>query len=387
MAVVDPQERAMLLDSVRRLLDGFATPDAVERWDHEDFIPRDVLSPLASIGLCGIAIPEAYGGLGLGTGELLAVIQELSKRSAALASLYIAAVSYAGLNLLHLGDDEQKRRLLPEVAAGKLIFALGLSEPNVGADLASVETRATLDGGDILINGAKRWCTGAGSADYIYALVRSGSREERRRNLSFVLIPTDRDGIAMTRTPTMGMRGPGTYDVQFNDVRIPVANVVGGIGMWNRGWSQLAGPTLEIEKLQPSAMAVGLCEAAVEEAWRYSQERTQFGIHICGHQAVRHTLADAQTGLHACRLMLKDALEHVETGRPSAVQTSMAKLFIADKSAEIILACQRILGAYGYAEGFAMERLVRDVLAIPIFGGSSAIQKGNIANLMGLPRA
>lgn len=384
---ISAQEFAMVQDSVAKLLDAIAPAAEVERWDREDSLPRALVERMAEVGLCGIAIPEEYGGLGLGDRETLAVIRQIARRSTALASLYIASVSYAGANILHLGTEAQKAAMLPLVAEGKLLFALGLSEPNVGADLASVETRAELDGDAIVVTGAKRWCTGADYSDYVYALVRSGPVEDRRRNLSFLMIPTDSPGISMTKVETMGMRGPSTNDVQFDGVRVPKDAVMGGFGMWNRAWEQLAGPTLEIEKLQPVAMAIGIGEAAVEEAWTYSQERVQFGTRICGHQSVRHMLAEVQTSLQACRLMLDHSLDLIDRGEPSSVQTSMTKLFVADGVVEIVLKCQRILGAYGYAQGFAMERLVRDALVLPIFGGSSAIQKGNIANLMKLPKA
>jgi len=383
---VSNEERAMIAESVEKMLDAIAPPEAVARWDHEDRLPRELVLAMAEAGLCGIAIPAEYGGLGLGFRETLSVIQQIARRSSGLASLYISSVSYAGGNLLHLGSAEQKAAMLPKVVSGELIFALGLSEPNVGADLASVETRAELDGDEIVINGAKRWCTGADYSDYVYALVRSGPAEDRRRNLSFVIIPTNAPGVSMTKVETMGMRGPSTNDVIFENVRVGRDGVMGGFAMWNRAWEQLAGPTLEIEKLQPIAMAVGLAEAAVEEAWTYAQEREQFGVKICAHQAVRHTLAEVQTSLQACRLMLAHGIDLIDRDEPSAVQTSMAKLFVADTVVDLVIKCQRILGAYGYAEGFAMERLVRDVLVLPIFGGSSAIQKGNIANLMRLPR-
>jgi alkylation response protein AidB-like acyl-CoA dehydrogenase len=386
MYQADSDELRMIRTSARRLLDEIAPREKVAEWDTKDSLPRELIEQLASIGLCAIAVPEKYGGLGLGNRELIAVIREISKRSSALASLYIACVSYAGLNVLHLGSEEQKERFLPGVAAGKVVFALGLSEPNVGADLASVQTRAVIDGDHVVIDGTKRWCSGADYADYIYALVRSGAVDARRENLSFVIVPTNVWGITMTATATMGMRGPSTNDVHFEGVRVSVNNIMGGPSEWNRGWNQLVGPTLEIEKLQPVAMAIGIAEAAVEEAWEYSQQRVQFGKRICGHQSIRHMLADVQTKLQACRLMLAHALDLIEANEASAVQTSMAKLFVADTAVEIVLVCQRVLGAYGYAEGFGMERYVRDILAIPIFGGSSAIQKGNIANLMGLLR-
>jgi alkylation response protein AidB-like acyl-CoA dehydrogenase len=133
-------------------------------------------------------------------------------------------------------------------------------------------------------------------------------------------------------------------------------------------------------------MALGLGEAAVEAAWAYSQERSQFGIKICGHQAVRHTLADVQTRLQTCRLMLREAADLVNRGEPSAVQTSMTKLYLSETIRDIVIKCQQVMGAYGYSDEFDMERYVRDAMVLPIFGGSTAIQRNNIASLMRLPK-
>jgi alkylation response protein AidB-like acyl-CoA dehydrogenase len=384
--MTDQAEMEMLRDSLRRLLDEIAPPEAVAKWDKEDFIPRALVERLGELGVCGLTLPEEYGGLNLSILTQFKVIEDLTRRSSALASIYIQCASYAGRNIFELGSEDQKQRFLPAVCEGKLLFALGLSEPDVGADLASVRTRATLDGDRVIINGTKRWCSGAEYADYIYALVRSGPVEDRYRNLSFLIIPRDAPGITISRAPTMGMHGTATNDVIFENVEIPAANIMGGVEAWNQGWQQLAGPTLETEKLQPSAMALGIAEGAVAEAWQYAQERTQFGKKICGHQAVRHQLADVQTKLQACRLMLDHAAGLVDRGEPSAVQTSMTKLFVSETVREITITCQMVMGAYGYAEGFNMERYVRDAMVLPIFGGSSAIQKTNIANLLRLPK-
>ncbi len=384
--MTDFAEMDMLRDSLRRLLDEIAPPEAVAKWDKEDFFPRELIERLAELGICGLTLPEEYGGLGLGILPQLMVIEEMTRRSCALSGVFIQCASYAGLNVSELGSAEQKERLLPGIAQGKILFALGLSEPDVGADLASVKTRASLVGDTVIINGMKRWCSGAEYADYIYALVRSGPEEERYRNLSFVMIPCDAPGITMSRTPTMGMHGTSTNDVIFENVEVSADNIMGGREMWNKGWQQLAGPTLEIEKLQPSAMALGIAEGAVAEAWAYAQERTQFGKKICGHQAVRHQLAEVQTKLQACRLMLDHAAGLVDRGEPSAVQTSMTKLYVSETVRDITITCQMVMGAYGYAEGFNMERYVRDAMVLPIFGGSSAIQKTNIANLLKLPK-
>lgn len=384
--MTDAADEQMLRDSLRRLLDEIATPEAVARWDREDSIPREMVERLGELGICGLAVPEAYGGVGLSVRTLLMVIEEISRRSTALASLYIMCASYAGLNISELGTDEQKQKHLPSIAEGKTLFALGLSEPDVGADLASVTTRARREGDRIIVDGAKRWCSGAEIADYVYALVRSGPVEDRYRNLSFVLIPCKAPGVTITRTETMGVRGSATNDVIFDAVEIPIENLVGGESAWNQGWGQLAGPTLEIEKLQPAAIGLGIAEGAVAEAWEYSQQRSQFGERICAHQAVRHQLAEVQTKLQTCRLMLDCAADLVDRGEPSAVQTSMTKLYVSETVRDITITCQMVMGAYGYAEGFNMERYVRDALVLPIFGGSSAIQKSNIANLLRLPR-
>jgi alkylation response protein AidB-like acyl-CoA dehydrogenase len=381
------EDAEALRDLVRGFLAREVPAELACRWDREDFIPRDILMRLADLGLCGLTVPERYGGTGKNVLGMVLAVQELARRSTALAGLFIQNVCYGSLNIAESGTEEQKQRLLPDLCQGKLLFAYGLSEPDVGADLASVKTRAERRGDEVVLNGYKRWCTGAQFADYIYMLVRSGAPDARYKNLSLVLVPTGAPGITMQSIGTMGVRGLPTNDVVLEDVAVPFANVVGGEASWNRGWSLLAGPTLEAEKLGVPALAIGIAEAAIAEAWEYSQQRKQFGTRLCGIQSIRHMLAEVQTKLAACRSMLSHAAWKVHTGQPSAVETSMAKLYVADTAREIVLTCQQILGAYGYAHGFAMERYVRDILVMPIWGGSSAIQKNNIANLMQLPRA
>jgi alkylation response protein AidB-like acyl-CoA dehydrogenase len=383
----EDEDAEVLRNLVRSFLAKEVPHELAARWDREDFIPREMLLRLSDLGLCQLTVPEQYGGMGKNVLGMVIAVQELARRSTALAGLLIQNACYGSLNIAESGTEEQRQRLLPELCQGKLLFAYGLSEPDVGADLASVKTRAERHGDTVMLNGCKRWCTGAQSADYIYMLVRSGAQEARYKNLSLVLVPTGAPGITIQSIGTMGVRGLPTNDVVLEDVAVPFANVVGGEASWNRGWALLAGPTLEAEKLGVPALAIGVAEAAVAEAWDYSQQRKQFGVRLCGIQSVRHMLAEVQTKLTACRSMLAHAAWKVHTGQPSAVETSMAKLYVADTAREIVLSCQQILGAYGYAHGFAMERYVRDILIMPIWGGSSAIQRNNIANLMHLPRA
>ena len=383
----ESEEIQALRDTLRRVVARECPPEDVSKWDREDLIPREMALKLAELGIFGLCIPEEYGGLGREVIGLSVATEELARASSAISSLFHMGASYAGLNIAESGSEEQKQRFLPDILEGKMLFAYGLSEPDVGADLADVKTRAEIQGDRVVINGFKRWTSGADIADYIYNLVRSGPPEARRENLSFVLIPTDAEGVSITRLAGMGSNGCALADVALDNVEIPLENIVGGEACWNRGWSMLAGPALEIEKLGPCAISLGIAEGALAEAWQYSQERKQGGKRICGHQAVRHVLSEAQTKLQACRLMMNHAAWLVQTGQPSATATCMAKLFITENAKEIVLSCQQsVMGAYGYAHGFNMERCVRDVLGPTIYGGSSAIQRNNIANLMKLPR-
>jgi alkylation response protein AidB-like acyl-CoA dehydrogenase len=387
MDFTENQDTVALRDLLRRFIAKECPLDTVTQWDRDDMIPRAMLEKMGDLGLCGMVIPEEYGGMGRNVMGLTVVLEELARCSHALAGVFTLAASYGGINITANGSPAQKRDMLPQLARGRLALAYGLSEPNVGADLGNVATRAERRDDRVIVNGAKRWTSGACMADYIYALVRSGPLEAKRKNLSFVLIPTQAKGVSITNLSAMGCNGTPLADVTFDDVEVSIDDVVGGEANWNNGWSMLVGQALEIEKLGPSAMALGTAESALAMAWDYSQQRIQGGKHICGHQAVRHVLSEAQTQLQACRLMLNHAAWLVHTGQPSALATSMAKLFITERAKEITLSCQQqVMGAYGYAHGFAMERFVRDVLGGTIYGGSSTIQRNNIANLLKLPR-
>lgn len=380
----EPEHVRLLRDSVRRFVEAEMPRDRARVWDRDNIYPADVMAKLGAMGLMGLTVDESHGGAGVDIYATMAVIEELAKRSVAVACPYIMAVCYAGMNLGESASEAQKKDMLPKVAAGGLLFAYGLSEPNVGGDLAAVETTARRDGDEVVINGAKRWCTGAHIADYIFCLVRSGPKEDRYKNLSVVLVPPAAPGIGITPLGHLGIRGVETKDVTFDDVRVPAANILGGEDMWNQGWRQLAGRALEVEKLELSACALGLAEAAVADAWTYAEERVQFGKPIAQHQAVRHALAEAQTKVRAMRLMLYSAAWLADRERPCSVETSMAKLFCCEGAAEVTMACQRVVGAYGLSDAMDMERYVRDAVSLPIVGGSSNMQKNNIANRLKL---
>ena len=360
--------------------------EAAAQWDKENHFPRAVFDELGELGVMGLTVPESYGGAGRDIVATMMVIEELSKRSLAIAIPYIMSACYAGMNLVECGSERQKQTLLPLVAAGKLIFAYGWTEPDVGADLASVQTTIVRDGDELVINGEKRFCSGANICDFIYVLGRSGPRDERYRNLSLVMVPANAPGVAISAMDGLGLKGAPTTDLRLTDVRVPIGNLMGEEAGWNQGWSMVSGAGLDVEKLEVAAMAVGIATAATDDAWTYAQERKQFGKPVSAHQAIRHKLADMRTQCHAARLMLYHAAALANAHTRCGTETSMTKLFATESARTTVLAAQDIFGAYGYVKGFDIERYVRDVLALPIIGGSSSVQRNNIVNWLGLPR-
>ena len=383
----EPEHITMIRDTVRRFVEAEMPREAARKWDRENHFPRQVFDKLAALGMMGLTVDEDYGGAGRDIQATMIVIEELSRRSLAVAVPYIMCSCYAGMNLTECGSEEQKRELLPKVAAGEILFAYGWTEPDVGADLASVKTTALRDGDEIVINGSKRFCSGAGISDYIYALVRTGPAAERYRNLSIVLIPPTTPGVDITGIDCMGMKGAATTDVAFTDVRVPVGNIIGGEAGWNRGWDFIVGSGLDVEKLEVAAIALGIASAAYDDSWDYVQERQQFGKIIATNQSIRHTLADMRTALYGARLMMMHAAWLAQQGKVCRLETSMAKLHLCEVGKKLSLDAQTIFGAYGYAKDFDIERYVRDSLLLPIIGGSAAIQRNNIVNWMGLPKS
>jgi alkylation response protein AidB-like acyl-CoA dehydrogenase len=383
----EPEHIALLREQMRRFVAAEMPPEKRQQWDREHRFPRELFAKLAALGVCGLTIAEEYGGAGADLVAAVAVIEELCRGGAFAAGPFIHCAFYGGMNISENGSEAQKRALLPRLAKGELLFAYGLSEPDVGGDLASVRTTARLteDGAHLVLRGSKRWCTGAEFADYIYCLVRSGPEGARHQNLSFVLVDPKTPGVAISPIEHANLRYTLSSDVSFDDARVPIENVVGGPGALGRGWKMLVGRALDVEKLEITAVTFGIAQAAVEEAWAYAQQRVQFGKPIAAHQVIKHALVDARTQLEACRHMLYHAAWLAQQGRPCSIETSMAKLFVADTSVAIAIACQRVMGAYGLSEGHDMERHVRDLLGMPIVGGSSHMQKNNLARRWGLP--
>nr|WP_087575598.1 acyl-CoA dehydrogenase family protein [Sphingomonas sp. CDS-1] len=382
----ETEEIAQLRDMLRRFVANEMPRELAAKWDRENYFPRDVLTKLGALGVMSMTVPEQYGGVGRDIVATMVVIEELSKRSLAVSVPYIMSACYAGMNLVECGSEQQKAEFLPKVAEGTLLFAYGLTEPDVGADLASVRTTARLEGDEIVINGEKRFCSGAAICDYIYVLARTGPAEARYKNLSFVLVPPTADGVRISKIDALGMKGAATTDVAFEDVRVAAANLMGGAEGLDKGWPMLIGPGLDVEKLEVAAIGVGIAQAALDDAWDYAHERVQFGMTVSQYQSIQHKLADMATRIHSARLMLYHAAAMANAHQPCSMETSMAKLHATEVAKAVALEALTITGAYGYTKDFDVERYVRDALLMPIIGGSSAIQQNNIYKAMARTR-
>jgi len=382
----EPDHVSELRRQLRRFVAEKAPREKRRAWDKAHDWPRELFRELAAMGLCGLTIAEEHGGLGQDIVAAVAAIEELARVGPFLAGPFIHCAFYGGMNISENGSPEQKASLLPRLARGELLFAYGLSEPDVGGDLSSVRTRGRVDGGELVINGAKRWCTGADWADYIYCLINTAPEASKREALTFVLIPGKAAGVSTTPIEHVNLRYTASCDVHFDDVRIPLDAIVGGPAKLNKAWGMLAGRALDVEKLEVAACTFGFAQAALDEAWTYAQQRVQFGKAIAGHQVIAHKLVTARTKLEACRHMLYHAARLANAGEPCGVETSMAKLFIADTGVEIALACQQVMGSYALSDAYDMDRNVRDLLGMPIVGGSSDMQRNNLAGLWKLNR-
>ena len=341
------------------------------------------MKKLAAMGMMGLTVEEKYGGAGVDIYATMAVIEEIAKRSVAVACPYIMAVCYAGMNLGESASEAQSGTAA-ESRDGQSALRLWIVRTECRRRSRHRRDDGAARGRRDRHQRRQRWCTGADIADYIFCLLRSGPKEDKDKDLSILLVRPTLPGMTITPLGHRGIRGVETKDVTFDDVRVPAANILGGEEMWNKGWQQLAGRALEVEKLELSACALGLAEAAVADAWAYAEERVQFGRAIAGHQAVRHMLAEARTKVRAMRLMLYSAAWLADQGRPCSVETSMAKLFCCEGAAEVTQTCMRVTGAYGLSDEMDMERYVRDAISLPIVGGSSNMQKNNIANRLKL---
>jgi alkylation response protein AidB-like acyl-CoA dehydrogenase len=371
-AAVDESVRAEIIETVRKFVQRDVIPVASDL-EHADAYPDEIVATMRELGLFGITIPEAYGGLGLDLLTYVGVIEELSYGWMSLTGIVNTHTMAATLIMAH-GSEEQQRRWLPSMATGERRGCLSLSEPDAGSDTRNLSCRARRDGEELVINGTKAWVTN-GERSGIVALA---ARTEE--GISALIVEKDPgpkfEGISVSKNMSkLGYRGVETVEMAYVDHRVPVANLVGEPG---RGLPQILG-VLEIGRINIAARAVGVARAAFDAALAYAQQRETFGKPIGEHQAIQLKLADMATRLEAARLLTKNAAERKAQGLRCDVEAGMAKLFASETALELSMESMRIHGGVGYTTELPVERFYRDAPLMVIGEGTNEIQRLVIA--------
>ena len=374
------EEQNMLRDSVAKMMDRIATPEYIRRLDREQTYPDDLYAAWVDMGLLRMPFPEDVGGLGGNAIDLAIIAEELSRKSMDFFGAWGGSV-FCALNVLHKGTEEQKRYWVPKVLSGEVKMSISMSEPDAGSDIGAMRTRAVRDGDHWVINGQKLWATGAAQQDnVINVYVKTDTSVHYRKGMSLFLVDNDTPGIEMRKLDLLGRRCVGTYEIFFDDVRVPADRLVGGE---NKGWDVvLAG--LQLERLTATAGYCGAAQSVVDLALAYAKERKQFGRPIGTFQAMAHMLADMATEVEAARFLMWRAAWMVASGKDALREISMAKLLSSETFAKVANQGMQVFGAYGYNMEFDMQRLFRDSRVTTIAAGSSQMQRNLIANLMGL---
>jgi alkylation response protein AidB-like acyl-CoA dehydrogenase len=373
-------EQKLLRDSVRRLMDKHATPEYIRALDRDQAYPYELYEKWVENGLIGMPFPEAAGGLGGTVVDLTIIAEELAAKSPDFFMSYAGTV-FTGLNILRKGTDAQKQTWLPKLFEGEVRMAIAISEPEAGSDISAMRTYAVRDGDEYVINGQKLWATGAGAKNTTMNVYLITDRTVKpRQGMSLFLIDNDTPGVQLRKLDMLGRRCTGTYEVFFENVRVPADRLVGGE---NNGWSCVL-DGLQIERICTAAGNVGAAQAAFDLALNYAKERVQFGRPIGSNQAIAHTLANLETELDAARTLMWRAAWMVSSGQDALREITMAKLFCSELYVKVANAGMQIMGAYGYSMEYDMQRHYRDSRSATIAAGSSEMQRNVLAGLMGL---
>lgn len=353
-------------------------PEVAAALEHDNVPPsRELVKRYADMGFLGINVPEALGGLGLGNLEALVVLEEFAKVSSAVAFPIFESMVGPVRAIEHFASDTLKQRVVPQVCAGEMIVAVAMSEPEAGSALTDLKTRGVIYGDEVVLNGTKRWCSGGGHAD-AYVVYCRLSDDPGAKGIGAVLVEKGSPGLSFGPNESlMGFRGIPSADLNFDDCRVPLDNVIVPAG----GFKQLM-EAFDLERCGNATMALGQASGALEDVMVYVQERRQFGKPLADFQAVQLKLAEMQMKVDAARLLIWRAAVNAEDGLPSVLDSSVGKCFANTIAREVTGEAMQLMGAYGYSKEFPMERRLRDAWGWGIAGGAIDIQKVNIASAM-----
>lgn len=373
---LDPATLSELLGTVRRFVRERCMP--LERTiNDDDKVPDELVAELRKLGLFGFAIPEAYGGLGLNMEEEVLLLFEVAKTSPAIRSVVGTNNGIGSQALVMAGTDAQRQRYLPRLAAGDLVSAFALTEPEAGSDAASLRTAARRDGDSYILNGGKRFITNGPHAGLFTVFARTDASKKGGDGISAFLVEAPRPGLSRGKPEKkMGQQGAHVCDIIFEDCRVDADALLGGVE--GEGF-RTAMKVLDRGRLHIAAVCVGIAERLFSEALRYAGERKQFGRAIGEFQLIQAMLADSFAESLAARAMVLEAARRRDLGEPVATAAAACKMFASEMVGRVADRTVQIFGGAGYIADYGVERFYRDVRLFRIYEGTTQIQQMVIA--------
>ncbi len=366
----------LLLASVQRFIRERLVPAENEVEDSDD-VPAEIMADMKTMGLFGLSIPEAYGGIGLSMAQEVALMHEFGQTALAFRSAFGTNVGIGSQGILIDGTEAQKQQYLPRVASGELMMSFALTEPGAGSDAAAITTRGELHGDHYLLNGAKRFITNAPRAGAFTLMARTEGAGAG--GITAFIVPAGSPGLTLGAPDRkMGQRGTKTCDVVLQDVRVPAANIIGGVP--GRGF-KTAMKVLDRGRIHMSALACGLARRVLNESVAYARERKQFGQPIGEFQLVQAMLADAQAELYAGWCMAQDCARRFDAKPAGVVDTEVSmlaacsKMFCTEMAGRVADRGVQIHGGAGYMAEYKVERFYRDVRLLRLYEGTTQIQQ------------
>jgi acyl-CoA dehydrogenase len=375
---LDPESFDILLATVERFVRERLVP-AENHLEEFDEVPADLVAEMKAMGLFGLTVPEAYGGIGLSVAQEVQVNFLLGQTAPAFRSVFGTNIGIGSQGILIDGTPAQKDAWLPRVASGDLVMSFALTEPDAGTDAAALKTRAVQDGDHYILNGSKRYITNAPRAGAFTLMARTGG--PGAAGVSAFIVPADLPGITLGRKDRkMGQRGTMTCDVVLDNVRVPAANIIGGEARLGQGF-KTAMKVLDRGRLNISAVACGMARRVLDDAARYARERRQFGKPIGEFQLVQGMLADSQAELLAGWALVREVASLYDAKPLGAsdpdlsMRVSCAKLFCTEMAGRVADRGVQVHGGAGYINEYPVERFYRDVRLLRLYEGTSQVQQ------------
>lgn len=374
------EEQKAVQNSIRKFLARECTREAARALDDQREFPVKLFETMAQMGICGLTVPEEFEGVGPDTLGAIIAIEEIATINPALAGAFIASAFCGGKNISALGNEEQKKEYFPGLAAGKFLFTYGITEEGSGySGIPSITTTAVLNGDGFTVNGSKNFVRMADRADHILTLARTGNDQE----FSFLIIDMKSPGININSVETVGYKSLGFGEVIFSNVFVPRENLLGGFSQLHLGLQQLNKIT-ESEHLEIAASSLGIAQGAYEYASNYARERVQFGRPIVKFEAVQEMLVDMAMSIQIMRVLTYQAGWLADNGVSCLLEAAMARTYAINAVREVCFQALQILGGYGYAMEYDIQRYVRDSLVL--LGGGKIVEllKASIGQLLNL---